>query len=72
LLVLLLLTDFRFYKLLSLIPILIDINVLTELASGRVLALSEPPSIIKIVVPAFIEPEYGSYSIGDDVRLIDY
>ena len=47
-----------------------DVNVLTELATGRVLALSEPPPIIKIVVPAFIEPEYGSYAIGDDVRLM--
>lgn len=47
-----------------------DQNVLNELASGRVLALSEPPPIIKVVVPAFIEPEYGTYSIGDDVRLM--
>jgi len=47
-----------------------DQNVLDELATGRVLALSEPPPIIKVVVPAFVEPEYGTYSIGDDIRLM--
>ena len=47
-----------------------DTTVISELATGRVLALSEPPPIIKVVVPAFVEPEYGTYSIGDDIRLM--
>lgn len=47
-----------------------DQTVLNELATGQVLALSEPPPIIKIVVPAFVEPVFGTYSIGDDARLI--
>lgn len=46
-----------------------DQTVLDELAQGQVLALSEPPPIIKVVVPAFIQPTYGTYSIGDDARL---
>lgn len=46
-----------------------DQNVLDELATGQVLALSEPPPIIKVVVPAFVQPEFGTYSIGDDARL---
>jgi hypothetical protein len=47
-----------------------DQTVLNELAVGQVLALSEPPPIIKIVVPAFVDPQFGTYSIGDDARLI--
>lgn len=47
----------------------VDQNLLDQLASGQVLALSEPPPIIKLVVPAFTVPEYGTYDIGDDARL---
>jgi hypothetical protein len=46
-----------------------DQAVLDQLATGQVLALSEPPPIIKVVVPAFIQPVFGTYSIGDDARL---
>jgi hypothetical protein len=47
-----------------------DQNVLDELATAQVLALSEPPPIINIVVPAYIEPIFGTYAIGDDARLM--
>jgi hypothetical protein len=47
-----------------------DQAVLDNLALGQVLALATPPPIIKIVVPAYIDPEFGSYDIGDDARLI--
>jgi hypothetical protein len=46
-----------------------DQTLLNELALGQVLALSEPPPIIKLVVPAFAEPQFGTYNIGDDARL---
>lgn len=46
-----------------------DQTVLDELATGQVLALSEPPPIIKVVVPAYAEPQFGTYGIGDDARL---
>lgn len=49
---------------------IIDDTVLNELAIGQVLALSEPPPIIKIVVPAYVDPVFGTYGIGDDARLI--
>jgi len=42
---------------------------LEELAEGQVLAISEPIGIFKIIVPAFEQPLFGSYSIGDDARL---
>jgi len=45
-------------------------NLLTELTQGQVNALSYPPTTIKMVVPAFVDPVYGSYNIGDDARLI--
>jgi hypothetical protein len=47
-----------------------DQAVLNELSLGQVLALATPPPIIKIVVPAYIDPEFGTYEIGDDARLI--
>jgi hypothetical protein len=47
-----------------------DQTVLNELATGQVLARSTPPPIIKIVVPASVDPVFGTYDIGDDCRLI--
>jgi hypothetical protein len=47
-----------------------DQAVLNELAIAQVLALATPPPIISVVVPAFVEPQYGTYDIGDDARLI--
>lgn len=47
-----------------------DQTILDELALAQVLALSEPPPIINIVVPAYEDPVFGTYSIGDDARLI--
>lgn len=46
-----------------------DSTYLDELANGQVLAVSDPISIFKVVVPAFISPEFGTYAIGDDARL---
>jgi hypothetical protein len=37
-----------------------DLTLLTELTQGQVNALSYPPTTIKIVVPAFVDPIYGS------------
>ena len=47
-----------------------DSTLLDELALGQVLAVSFPPTTVKIVVPAYIPPTLNDYSIGDDVRLI--
>lgn len=47
-----------------------DQNVLDQLAVGQVAALAVPPPIVKVVVPAFVTPEYGTYEIGDDARLM--
>ena len=47
-----------------------DQTVLDELAIAQVQALAEPPPIITIVVPAYIDPVFGSYELGDDARLI--
>ena len=46
-----------------------DQTVLDELATGQVLAVSYPPTVIKIVVPAYQVPVFGTYSLGDDARL---
>jgi hypothetical protein len=47
-----------------------DQTVLNELALAQVQALATPPPIISVVVPAFVEPQFGTYAIGDDARLI--
>lgn len=47
-----------------------DQTVLDNLASGQVLAQSYPPTTVKIVVPPYIDPIYGTYQVGDEVRLL--
>jgi hypothetical protein len=47
-----------------------DATYLQELATGQVLAVAYPPTTIKVVAPAYVTPEFGSYAIGDDARLI--
>jgi hypothetical protein len=47
-----------------------DQTVLDELATAQVLALAEPPPIVKVIVPAFVQHVFGTYDIGDDARLI--
>jgi hypothetical protein len=46
-----------------------DATYLAQLAQGQTQAVNYPPTVIKIVVPAYVNPVYGSYSIGDDARL---
>lgn len=47
-----------------------DATLLQQLATGQVNAVSYPPTVIKIIVPAYVTPEFGTYEIGDDARLI--
>lgn len=47
-----------------------DSTVLANLASAQVLATSYPPTVMKIVVPAYVDPVYGTYEVGDDCRVI--
>jgi hypothetical protein len=49
-----------------------DQTVLNTLAQGQVTAVSYPPTTLKIVVPAYIDPVYGTYEVGDDARIIIY
>jgi len=43
--------------------------LLGNLASGAVSAISYPPVILKAVIPTFVDPIFGSYNVGDDVRV---
>jgi hypothetical protein len=47
-----------------------DQTVLDELASAQVIAVSYPPTTLKMVVPPFVIPEFGSYKVGDDARIL--
>lgn len=46
-----------------------DSTYLAELATGQVLALSNPVTIFRVTVPAYVAPEFGTYELGDDIRL---
>jgi hypothetical protein len=46
-----------------------DSTYLAQLATGQVLSVSNPVTIFKITVPAYVAPEFGTYNIGDNVRL---
>lgn len=47
-----------------------DQTLLDKLAQGQVLAVSYPPTTIKVVVPAYVTPTLNDYNIGDSCRLI--
>jgi hypothetical protein len=47
-----------------------DQTVLQELANAQALATSYPPTVLKVVVPAYVDPVFGTYQIGDDARII--
>jgi hypothetical protein len=47
-----------------------DIDVLNDLATGRIRALSYPPTTVKVIVPAYEAPVFGTYKVGDSARLI--
>lgn len=47
-----------------------DQTVLDNLASAQALATSYPPVTLKVVVPAYVDPIYGTYEVGDDTRII--
>lgn len=46
-----------------------DQAYLDQLALGQVNAVSYPPTTMKVVVPAYQTPVFGTYRIGDDARI---
>ena len=46
-----------------------DPTMLANLATGQISAVSYPPTTLKLVAPPFINPEFGSYEVSDDVRV---
>jgi len=46
-----------------------DSTYLEQLATGQVLSVSNPITIFRVTVPAYVEPQFGTYSLGDDARL---
>jgi hypothetical protein len=47
-----------------------DQTVLDNLAMGAVNAFVIPPITMKIVVPAYVDPVFGTYEVGDDARIM--
>lgn len=46
-----------------------DVPLLGNIAIGRLAAVINPPIALQLVVPAYVDPILGTYSIGDDVRV---
>ena len=46
-----------------------DATLLSNLANGQVSVVSYPPTTIKITVPPYSDPIFGSYEVGDDARI---
>lgn len=47
-----------------------DATLLAGLASGQITAVSYPPTTLRVVAPPSQSPEFGTYEIGDEVRVI--
>jgi len=47
-----------------------DQTFLQQLATAQSLATSYPPVVLKVVVPAYVDPVYGTYEVGDDARIV--
>jgi hypothetical protein len=47
-----------------------DSNLLQNMATGQVSVVSYPPQTIQIIAPPYLDPVYGSYSLGDQARVI--
>ena len=46
-----------------------DLPTLTKLATARINSSSTPPTTVRVIAPPYSDPVFGSYDIGDDVRL---
>jgi hypothetical protein len=47
-----------------------DATMLTGLANGQITATSYPPTTLRVVAPPSQNPEYGTYVIGDEIRVV--
>ena len=47
-----------------------DQTVLDNLAMGAVNAFVLPPITMKVIVPAYVDPVFGTYEVGDDARIM--
>lgn len=46
-----------------------DATLLQELADGQIAAVSYPPTTLRVIAPPYVQPEFGTYSLGDDARI---
>ena len=47
-----------------------DISLLTNFATGQVLATSYPPQTLQIAAPPYVDPVFGTYNLGDQARVV--
>jgi hypothetical protein len=46
-----------------------DASVLGNLAVGQITAVAFPPTTLKVIAPPYINPVFGTYEVGDDIRI---
>jgi hypothetical protein len=46
-----------------------DSAVLANLAIGQINAVSYPPTTLKVIAPPYVSPTFGTYQLGDDIRI---
>ena len=46
-----------------------DIDLLKSVTLGQLNAVSYPPTTVEVIIPTYVDPYFGTYSIGDEVRL---
>ncbi len=46
-----------------------DTGVLANLATGKLNSVSYPPTTLKVVAPPYQDPMFGTYRVGDDIRV---
>lgn len=47
-----------------------DQTVLDALAEGQVEAVAYPPTTMKLVAPPYVDPEFGTFQLGDSARIM--
>lgn len=46
-----------------------DVNLLKDITKGQGNAISYPPTTVQVVLPTYVDPNFGTYNIGDEARL---
>jgi len=49
---------------------IVSIDLLKNTTIGKLLAIGYPPTTMQIVIPSYVDPYLGAYSVGDQVKVL--